>query len=72
MTMSVKKELNINSVFSGRRLVLLSSVLLIMGTIVIYLYDKVVIRYTSIAIVVIFALLNKKKIINALKQIRKK
>lgn len=72
MTISVKKETGGCNVFSTKRLVVLSLVVLTGGTIVIYLYDKMIIRYIIILVLGLFAFYKKQFIIDSMKAIKKK
>lgn len=70
MTISVKKAAGVSKVFNSFRLLALSICILVSGIIVIFLYDKVRIRYSIIGCVCIFAYIKRNdmmKIINAVK-----
>ena len=71
MSICVKKLLGIRQVFNSIRLVLLSVVTLVGGVLVIFLYDKPIIRYAVILAACIVAFFMRNKIIALFKSIKK-
>ena len=72
MTISVKKAIGVSTVFRSGRLLILSISVLVTGIVVIFLYDKVVVRYAIILMIGIFALIKKENIKKVFKTIKKK
>ena len=72
MTLSVKKHLKIKKVFNTKRILLLSVLVLSFGLFIMYFYDKMIIRYVIIALIVIIAWFNRKRLISVIKLTRKK
>lgn len=72
MTAGVKKAINVPKVFNGTRLLLLSVITIVAGLVVIFLYDKVIIRYILIFGVFVFALIKRKKITEIFNSIKTK
>lgn len=71
MTRSVKKLLNIDKVFDVKRIILLSSVLLISGLTIMIFYEKMIVRYAIICVCLVIAFKKRKRIISALKLVKK-
>ena len=72
MTISVKKAIGVSTVFRSGRLLILSISVLVTGIVVIFLYDKAVVRYAIILMIGIFALIKKENIKKVFKTIKKK
>lgn len=72
MTHCVKRTLNIEKVFSTKRLVLLSVVVLLCGLFVVFLYDKWIIRYALIIITMAVAYKNRNRILYVLQIVKNK
>ena len=65
MTVNVKRNLSIKNLFNGRRLLLLSCIVLIFGTCIIFFYDKVIIRYAIIGIILIISFVKREQLYSA-------
>ncbi|MBO6307884.1 MAG: oligosaccharide flippase family protein [Oribacterium sp.] len=62
MTKSTIKALNIENVYNGKRLLALSLITVLLGIILIFFYDKIVVRYCFIVVLLLVAFINRKKI----------
>ena len=71
MCYGIKKELGLTKVFKTSRLLILFSVVLMAGLLVIAVYDKIVIRYAIMLVILVAAFIKRKKIISLLKSIKK-
>lgn len=71
MNYSVKKKLKVDRIFEPVRLLVLSAALLLSGLLIIFLYDKMVIRYILIGISLIICIWKRKFIIKAIKSVKK-
>ena len=67
MTISVRKAIGVHKVFKSVRLLFLSILVLITGTIVIFLYDKVIIRYAIVSAVCMIAYVKRKELMKIFK-----
>lgn len=72
MTASVRKALNVKRVFRGGRILLLSVSVLVLGNVIVFLYDKFLIRYILIFAAGIAAFCKREKFLAAVKNIREK
>lgn len=72
MTKNVKKKTGLDKVFETKRIVILSAMTLACGVLVVFLYDKVVIRYMVVVVIALIALIKRKKIMSTMKIIMKK
>lgn len=71
MNYSVKKKLKVDRIFEPMRLLVLSAAMLLGGFLIIFLYDKMVIRYILIGISLIICIWKRKFIIKAIKSVKK-
>ena len=71
MTHSVKKSLGITKIFSTGRMMILFLAIIVMGLLVIFLYNLPVVRYALIGVIVIAAIIKRKAIMSIVKSIRK-
>ncbi len=62
MTKSVKQALNMKSVYNGKRLFILSLITVVFGILLILVYDKMVVRYCFIAVLLLISIINRKRI----------
>lgn len=69
---SLRKKLHVDRIFNAKKITLLSLVILAMGILVAFLYERIVLRYTLIAVVMVICYWKKEKIIGLLLSIRKK
>lgn len=72
MTSSVKRFLKIEKVFNTTRLVLLSVVILVIGLLVVFVYEWIWIRYAIIVLVCGLAYLSRNRILSILKEVNTK
>lgn len=72
MTISVKKAIGVYKVFKSIRLLFLSILVLITGTIVIFLYDKIIIRYAIISVICMIAYVKRNELMKIFKLIKTK
>lgn len=72
MVHSVKKAEGIEGIFSTKRLFILSLLVIALGVFVIFFYDKMIIRYTLIGIILVLCLVYKNKIKNVIGTLSKK
>lgn len=72
MTNCLKKVSQFNQVFNSKRLIVLAVIVLIFGILVVYLYDKILIRYALIFITCMGIVLKRKQIMTVAQTIRKK
>lgn len=62
MTKSIKKVLNIDKVYNGKRLLVLSMITVGLGILIIFIYNQMVIRYCFIAALLIIAFIYRRRI----------
>lgn len=72
MTVSVKKAIGVRKVFSTGKLLGLSALVLFLGIIVIFLYDKPLLRYSIIFAAVVVTYFKRKTILDIFQKIKKK
>ena len=71
MCYGIKKALGLTKVFKTSRLLILFSVVLLSGLLVIAVYDKIIIRYAIMLVILVAAIIKRKTIISLLKSIKK-
>lgn len=72
MTVSIKKVVHLPSIFNGMRLLALSAAVLVSGIIVIFLYDKIVVRYILMGIVCLIAYIKRDSLKGVFSLMKKK
>lgn len=72
MTQSLKKSHGISQVFNTKRLIILSVCFVCIGIVIIFFYDKMVLRYSMIAVICITAWLCRKRLMAALSNVKMK
>ena len=72
MNLIIKKEIGAEYCFNGKRFISLVAVILLAGLSVVFLYDKIIIRYLFILVALCIAFVKRQTIITLLKGIRKK
>jgi len=71
MTYSVKKAIGVNRIYRTGRMMILFLVIIVLGLLVVFLYDLPIVRYALIGAVLIAAIIKHKAIIKVLKSVRK-
>lgn len=71
MTVSVKRKLQVDSVFNTKRFISLCGVSLLIGVIIILLYDAMVLRYIFALGLIVVAVKNRNKIFDGIKNIKR-
>lgn len=69
---SIRKKLHVDHVFNAKGIFVLSLAVLASGVLVAFLYERMVLRYTLIAVVLAICYWKKEKIIGLISSIRKK
>lgn len=72
MTISVKKAMNVENVFNSMRLLILSAFVLVFGVVVIFLYNKAIIRYMFIIALCVIAYIKRSELMGAFKSVKAK
>lgn len=67
MTKSIKKILGTKEVFNTKRLLILSASILLAGIAVVFLYDKMVVRYAIILLMAVLTFVLRRQLLGALK-----
>lgn len=71
MNKSVKKKLAIDKIFNTKRIAILSSIVLFLGIAIIFAYDKPLIRFVIVAMIILTAYMKRNRLAFLLKQLKK-
>lgn len=71
MTHSVKKAIDVDSVFNSKRILLLSATVLSAGILIIFCYEHMIIKYSIVLAIIIILAINRKKIKSVMTDIQK-
>lgn len=69
---SVKKFLNVDRIFNTKRIVALSVSVLFCGLTIMYFYDKMIIRYIIVGVILLGAWLQRERLMSIMKIVKKK